>query len=174
MKTRILLTLIATTATTATMSAHATNGYFRLGYGANSIAMAGTGTALAQDGLAGAVNPATIFGVKQDFNVALSVFNPQRGFEVTGASPSQAQMGEFALTNGKVQSDNEYFLIPSFAYKTELNDDLALSVSVYGNGGMNTQYSESVFYAGKTGVDLSQVFLNTTLAIKLPLSLIHI
>ncbi len=168
MKTRILLTLIATTATTATMSAHATNGYFRLGYGANSIAMAGTGTALAQDGLAGAVNPATIFGVKQDFNVALSVFNPQRGFEVTGASPSQAQMGEFALTNGKVQSDNEYFLIPSFAYKTELNDDLALSVSVYGNGGMNTQYSESVFYAGKTGVDLSQVFLNTTLAIKLP------
>ena len=164
MKTRILLTLIATT---ATMSAQATNGYFRLGYGANSIAMGGTGTALAQDGLAGAVNPATIFGVKQDFTLALSVFNPQRGFEVTGAAPSDATSSQdFPLTNGKVQSDNEYFLIPSFAYKTELNDDLALSVSVYGNGGMNTQYSESVFYAGKTGVDLSQVFLNTSVAYK--------
>ena len=163
MKTRILLTLIATT---ATMSANATNGYFRLGYGANSIAMGGTGTALAQDGLAAASNPAVIFGVEQDVTVELSVFNPQRGYEVTGATPMQAQAGEFPLANGKVQSDNEYFLIPSFAYKTELNDELAMSVSIYGNGGMNTQYSEPVFYAGKTGVDLTQVFLNTAFAYK--------
>lgn len=163
MKTRILLTLIATT---ATMSAHATNGYFRLGYGANSIAMGGTGTALAQDGLAAASNPAVIFGVEQDITLELSIFNPQRGYEVTGATPMQAPMGEFPLANGKVQSDNEYFLIPSFAYKAELNDELALSVSLYGNGGMNTQYSESVFGGGKTGVDLTQVFLNTSFAYK--------
>jgi long-chain fatty acid transport protein len=163
MKTRILLTLIATT---VAMSAQATNGYFRLGYGANSIAMGGTGTALAQDGLAGAINPATIFSVEQDVTLELSVFNPQRGYEVTGATPSQAQVGEFALANGKVQSDNEYFLIPSFAYKTELSSELAMSVSLYGNGGMNTQYSESVFYAGKTGVDLTQIFLNTSFAYK--------
>lgn len=163
MKTRILCALIAST---AAMSANATNGYFRLGYSANSIAMAGAGTALAQDGLAAAINPATLFSVEQDVTLALSVFNPQRGYEVTGATPSQAQMGEFALANGKAKSDNEYFLIPSFAYKTELNDELAVSVSLYGNGGMNTEYSESVFYAGKTGVDLTQVFLNTALAYK--------
>lgn len=163
MKTRILFTLLATT---ATMSAQATNGYFRLGYGANSIAMGGTGTALAQDGLAGAINPATIFDIKQKYTLELSVFNPQREFEVTGATPNQAQLGEFALANGKVKSDNEYFYIPSFGYKTELSDDLALSVSIYGNGGMNTQYSESVFYAGKTGVDLTQMFINTSFAFK--------
>jgi long-chain fatty acid transport protein len=148
------------------MSAQATNGYFRLGYSANTIAMAGTGTALAQDGLAGSINPATIFAIEQDYTLALSVFNPKRGFEVTGASPSSAQPGEFALANGKVDSDNEYFLIPSFGYKRELNNDWAFNLSIYGNGGMNTQYSESVFYAGKTGVDLSQMFINSAFAYK--------
>jgi long-chain fatty acid transport protein len=163
MKTRILLALIAST---ATLSAQATNGYFRLGYSANTIAMAGTGTALAQDGLAGAINPATIFAIEQDYTLALSVFNPKRGVDVTGAEPSSAQPGEFALANGKVESDNEYFLIPSFGYKRELNNDWAFNFSVYGNGGMNTQYSESVFYAGKTGVDLSQMFVNSSFAYK--------
>jgi long-chain fatty acid transport protein len=163
MKTRILLALIVSI---TTMSAQATNGYFRLGYSANTIAMAGTGTALAQDGLAGSINPATIFAIEQDYTLALSVFNPKRGFEVTGASPSSAQPGEFALANGKVDSDNEYFLIPSFGYKRELNNDWAFNLSIYGNGGMNTQYSESVFYAGKTGVDLSQMFINSAFAYK--------
>jgi long-chain fatty acid transport protein len=96
----------------------------------------------------------------------LSVFNPQREFDVTGATPNQAQPGEFALANGKVKSDNEYFFIPSFGYKRELSDDVAFSLSVYGNGGMNTQYSESVFYAGKTGVDLTQMFINASFAFK--------
>lgn len=163
MKTRILLALIASV---STMSAQATNGYFRLVYSANTIAMAGTGTALAQDGLAGSINPATIFAIEQDYTLALSIFNPKRGFDVTGASPSSAQPGEFALANGKFESENEYFLIPSFGYKTELNKDWAFNLSIYGNGGMNTQYSESVFYAGKTGVDLSQVFINSAFAYK--------
>jgi long-chain fatty acid transport protein len=163
MKTRILLALIASI---STMSAQATNGYFRLGYSANTIAMAGTGTALAQDGMAGAINPATIFAIEQDYTLVLSVFNPKRGFDVTGAAPSSAQPGEFALANGKVESDNEYFLIPSFGYKRELNNDWAFNLSIYGNGGMNTQYSESVFYAGKTGVDLSQMFINSSFAYK--------
>ena len=164
MKTKILLILLATT---ATMNAQATNGYFRLGYGANSIAMGGTGTALVQDGSAGAINRATIFSVEQDVTLALSVFNPQRGYEVTGATPADATSAmDFPLANGKVKSDNEYFLIPAFAYNTELSDELAMSISVYGNGGMNTEYSESVFYGGKAGVDLTQVFLNTSFAYK--------
>lgn len=162
-KIRILFALIATT---AAMSAQATNGYFRLGYGANSIAMGGTGTAIAQDGLASAINPATIFSIKQPYTLELSVFNPQRRFDVTGATPNQAQQGEFALANGEVESDNEYFFIPSFGYKRDLKDDLAFSLSIYGNGGMNTQYSDSVFYAGKTGVDLTQMFINASFAFK--------
>jgi long-chain fatty acid transport protein len=168
MNIRTLSISIALTATMATtMNAHATNGYFRLGYGANSIAMGGTGTALAQDGLAGAVNPATIFSIDQTYTLALSAFNPQRGFDVTGAGPADAtSANDFPLTKGKVESDSEYFLIPSLGYKRTLNKEWAMSVSLYGNGGMNTDYSESVFYAGKTGVDLTQMFINTAFAFK--------
>lgn len=168
MNIRTLSVSIALTSSMAmTMNAHATNGYFRLGYGANSIAMGGTGTALAQDGLAGAVNPATIFSVDQTYTIALSAFNPQRGFDVTGAGPADAtSANDFPLTKGNVESDSEYFLIPSFGYKRTLNNDWAMSISLYGNGGMNTDYSESVFYAGKTGVDLTQMFINTAFAFK--------
>ena len=149
------------------ISAYATNGYFRLGFGTNSIAMGGTGTALAQDGLAGAMNPATIFTIDQEYTMALSLFNPKRSFEVSGASFSSAQVGDFALQNGKVESGSELFMIPSLAYKTDLGEDWAISVSLYGNGGMNTDYKASVFYGGDTGVDLVQAFLNTSVAYKL-------
>lgn len=150
-----------------TISAQATNGYFRLGYGQNSIAMGGTGTAIAQDGLAGAVNPATLFSVRDDMTLAVSVFNPQREFTVTGADQSGAQEGQFPLALGSTESDSEYFLVPSFAYQQDINADLAFNVSVYGNGGMNTDYNSPVFGAGDTGVDLSQLFINTAFAYRL-------
>ncbi|KZX79105.1 hypothetical protein A3715_08790 [Oleiphilus sp. HI0009] len=77
-----------------------------------------------------------------------------------------AMPGEFALTPQDTRSESDWFYIPSFGYKTDLSNDLALNVNLYANSGMNTDYDESVFYAGETGVDLSQVFLNTSIAYK--------
>lgn len=77
-----------------------------------------------------------------------------------------AMPGEFALTPQDTRSESDWFFIPSFGYKTDLSNDLALNVNLYANSGMNTDYDESVFYAGETGVDLSQVFLNTSIAYK--------
>lgn len=145
-------------------SAMATNGYFRVGFSANSIAMAGATTATAQDALAGASNPALANLIDNNYTVALSIFSPDRGFTVEGAEPSLAQPGEFALATGEVRSDGDIFLIPSFGYQRQLNDKFSVNIMVYGNGGMNTDYSESVFYAGATGVDLSQLFLNMAFA----------
>ncbi|CAN1539424.1 hypothetical protein MCEMIEM28_01732 [Burkholderiaceae bacterium] len=42
----------------ALIPAHATNGYFSHGYGIKAKGMGGAGVALAQDGFAGANNPA--------------------------------------------------------------------------------------------------------------------
>ena len=149
-----------------TASVSATNGYFRLGYGHNSIAMGGTGTALAQDNMAAAINPATIFGIDKTYGVELTLFNPKRGFEVTGASPMSAQAGEFPLMNGEVRSGSELFVLPSFGYQRAINDQWAMSLAIYGNGGMNTDYPAAVFGAGDTGVDLSQLFISTAFAYK--------
>lgn len=153
--------VIAAVLAFTSISAYATNGYFRVGYSPNSIAMAGATSAKAQDTMAAAYNPALTSQTEDGMTVALSFFSPDRGFEVSG-NPPPPGMNNFPLASGEVRSDSEMFLIPSFAYKKSLNDAWAMSVSLYGNGGMNTDYSESVFYAGATGVDLMQLFVNTT------------
>jgi long-chain fatty acid transport protein len=43
---------------------------------------------------------------------------------------------------------------------------MTLGVAIYGNGGMNTTYASPVFYAGRTGVDLAQMFVAPTLTYK--------
>ena len=55
------------------VTASATNGYFTHGIGARSLAVAGVGVALPQDGLAAAINPAGIarLGNRLDLGVSL-------------------------------------------------------------------------------------------------------
>jgi len=147
-------------------TADATNGYFRLGYSANSIAMGGASTATAQDAMAGATNPALAHNVEKTFTLAASVFAPDRGFTVEGGDFSSVTPNDFPLAPQDTTSDSHYFVIPSFGYNRILNDDWAVNVNLYANGGMNTDYSESVFGAGETGVDLSQLFLTVGAAFK--------
>ena len=59
-------------------SALATNGYFAHGYGIKSQGMAGAATALAQDGFAGANNPAAAAFAGERFDVGASLFSPER------------------------------------------------------------------------------------------------
>jgi len=74
---------------------------------------------------------------------------------------------------GNEDSDSEYFMIPSFGYNYMLTDHSALGISVYGNGGMNTDYDTATFNyvnpqlpQGSTGVDLMQLFIAPTYAHK--------
>jgi hypothetical protein len=45
-----------------------------------------------------------------------------------------------------VESDSNYFLVPEFGYNRMVNNNLALGVTVYGNGGMNTDYKLLIWY----------------------------
>lgn len=133
--------------------ASATNGYLSHGYGVKAQGMAGVGIGLPQDALAAATNPAGMVLVGDRIDFGAVWFHPTRGAEVGGNDLSG---------NGK--SD---FLIPEFGYNRALNGDSSLGVSVYANGGMNTEYSQSPFGSGKGGVDLAQLFIAPTYAIKL-------
>lgn len=139
-------------------SAFATNGYFSHGYGMKSKGMGGVGIALPQDSLAAAANPAgmVMIGNRMDFGV--DWFRPIRGAEVVGA-------GDF---NG---SDTKNFFIPEFGYNRMINPNMSAGVSVYGNGGMNSDYGNGVVPVfgpfGKAGVNLMQLFIAPTLAYKL-------
>ena len=142
--------------------AQATNGYFSHGYGIKAIGMAGAGIALPQDAIAAAINPAgmAMIGNRVDFGV--NWFSPDREAQIVG-SP--------APFNGTVYEANETsnFFIPEFGYNQMLNSTMSLGVSVYGNGGMNTDYDKPfpLFGSTRPGVDLSQLFIAPTFGWKI-------
>jgi long-chain fatty acid transport protein len=145
-------------------TAHATNGYFSHGYGIKYKGLAGAGVALRLGPLGPATNPAALaFGSKR-YDVSLSFFNPNRQYTVTG-NPS-LQPGTFGLAPGTIKSGSTLFVIPSLAANWSLGDNRAFGISIYGNGGMNTNYDNPTFGFKPTGVDLSQLFVAPTFAFK--------
>lgn len=159
-------------ATLAALPAFATNGYFPHGYGLKAKGMGGTATALAQDSMGGATNPAAMVWAGSRLDVGADVFSPRRSAERSGAG--------FPTLNGSVDSGREWFLVPEFGYNRMLGNDLSLGVTVYGNGGMNTSYPQGNFNcgggpanilcgSGGAGVDLMQLVVAPTVAYKLAL-----
>jgi long-chain fatty acid transport protein len=147
-------------------AAHATNGYFANGYSIESKALAGAGVALPQGSLDASTNPASMAFIGNRVDIGLSLFNPNREYTVKG-NPS-GYPGTFGLTPGTEKSHSKWFLIPSIGANWKLDDKSSIGVSVYGNGGMNTDYKTSTFYGSSpTGVDLIQLFISPTYARKL-------
>jgi len=113
--------------------------------------------------------------------LGVSLFSPRRSYDIKGnpTPPPEGcqQMGNcpFGLAPGKEDSDSEYFVIPSIGYNYMLTDHSAIGISVYGNGGMNTDYDTNTFNLNPglpsyekdpTGVDLMQLFIAPTYAHK--------
>ena len=143
-----------------TQNGSATNGYFPHGYGAVNDGLAGAGTSLPQDSLTVATNPAGLAFLGSRYDATLIFFNPNRQFTVTGAG---------FLPPGTVTSDSKLFEIPSFGANWTLNATSSLGLAIYGNGGMNTDYNAangSPFGNSPAGVDLSQLFVVPTYAVK--------
>ncbi|WPL16999.1 Outer membrane protein transport protein (OMPP1/FadL/TodX) [Thiorhodovibrio winogradskyi] len=183
--------------------AQATNGYFSHGYGTKNKGMAGAGTALPQDAMISAVNVAGVVWVDRRMDVGLTLFSPHREYTqrsstnnfppaaIAGgmAPPWPVPVGSNPDFTGTVDSEENFFLIPHFAYAHPLDDSSALGVSLYGNGGMNTSYDRkdttalpgtpgatglgtyggamATPAAASTGVDLSQLALNLNYSRKL-------
>lgn len=154
----------------------ATNGYFPHGYGLKAKGMGGASTALAEDAMGGATNPAKMVFAGGRLDLGLELFSPHRDAERSGA--------QFPGLNGKVDSDKTSFWVPELGYNRMLGSDLSLGVTVYGNGGMNTSYPQGPFQCptgqanppafpanmlcggGGLGVDLMQLIVAPTVAYK--------
>ncbi len=146
-------------------SAFATNGYFSHGYGMKAKGMGGAATASHDDAFFGANNPAAAAFAGNRIDLGADLFSPIR--ETSNA-------GDFG-TPVTSESDSEYFLIPEFGYNRMVNSNLALGVTVYGNGGMNTDYpalggalgtTNILGGTGSLGVDLMQLIIAPTAAYK--------
>ena len=155
------------------MVSEATNGYFAHGYGARSKAMAGATSALPQDAMSAAINPAGMAFVGDRLDLELEIFNPVREYSVHGA-PTLAP-GAFPLNPGTVKSGNSVFPIPTFGWNHMIDNSQSIGLTVFGNGGMDTDYPDfssntcppgrsGTFCGGSTGIDLAQVFISPSYA----------
>lgn len=143
------------------LSAHATNGYFSHGYGAQALGTAGVAIALPQDALVIAANPAGISHLGSRLDVGVSLFRPEREATVSG-SPVPGFNGTYSGDSKK------NFWIPEFGYTRQLTGGLSAGLAVYGNGGMNTGYERNPFAAiggqGQAGVNLEQLYVSPALS----------
>lgn len=152
-----------------TVPVWATNGYFSHGYGLKAKGRAGAAVATHDDAFFGANNPAAAAFAGNRLDLGADLFSPIREASRNGLGPG---------LDGSVESDSNYFVIPEFGYVKQMSPTLALGVTVYGNGGMNTDYPGGGFNCGmgpanmlcgmgRLGVDLMQLIVAPTAAYKL-------
>lgn len=153
--------LACTVAAAIAAPAHATNGYFAHGYGIKAKGMAGAGVALPQDAIAAATNPAGMVMVGDRMDVGVDWFRPIRNTEIKG----NTMLGDVSYD----ASSQKNFFVPEFGYNRMVNDTMSFGVTVYGNGGMNTDYTTPIglFGTSNAGVDLMQLFIAPTFAMKI-------
>lgn len=145
-------------------SALATNGYFSHGYGIKAKGMGGASIAMTDDAFGGANNPASSAWAGNRLEVGVDIFMPKRGMERTGP--------------GSVDSDSNTFYVPEFGYNRKLDDKWGVGLTVYGNGGLNTDYAggqtdcgggpvnNPLCGTGRTGIDMMQLIIAPTVAYK--------
>lgn len=154
--------------TMAATGAMATDGFFQYGFGARHKALGGAGTAAAWDATAMSINPAGLVHAGNELDLALSIFVPDRGFTGSG--------GPGFTPSGSVDgNETKGFPIPNVAYSRPMGENGAFGFSLYGNGGMNTDYApvtnpacgsapfpapNGVFCGGNAGVNLNQAFIS--------------
>ena len=157
-------------------SVFATNGLAPTGIGQEHKAMGGAAAGNPVNSMSMATNPASASFIGDGWDVELELFKPNRTVmrKDFPGMPSETYKGD----------EKSIFVIPGGGYKRQYNDKYAVGFSMYGNGGMNTEFKNSpVFPTGapapnhlapfnagtssNTGVNLEQLFISPTLGVKL-------
>jgi len=120
-------------------TAQAAGGYFVLGYGPYAGQSAGTSTAVGFDTFFGASNPAKLSVVGDRVDLGVLLFGPYRRAKRTGSDTPY----DFST-----KSRNDLFVIPDGGFARQINDTWSWGVTVYGNGGLNTEYHETTGVPG--------------------------
>lgn len=181
MKIRRLAAALAMMGIALPGAALATDGYFAHGYGMKALGRGGAGIAMTDDAFGGANNPGAMVWVGNRFDVGLQWFRPDREASRVGSAG-----GTGAFDGSANGNEDQNFFIPEIGFNYLLNPNLALGITVYGNGGMNTKYPAGQLDSGlcvggppsgvrsanllcgqgDLGVDLSQLLVAPTLSWK--------
>jgi long-chain fatty acid transport protein len=157
-------------------AAMATNGYFSHGYGMKAKGMGGASVAVTDSAFAGANNPAIAAWAGNRLEAGLDLFMPSpRGYSRTGSGGFGAGSIDAAQ-----DSDSNLFYVPEFGYNRAISDRMGVGITIYGNGGLNTDYAggkincgagagtaNALCGSGKMGVDMMQLVIAPTIAYKM-------
>lgn len=165
-KTTTWRTLAAVAIMASPLAAMATDGYMPHGLGIKSKGMGGASVAMTDNAFAGANNPAAAAWAGNRGEVGVDFFMPKRSMTRTGG-----------MLDTSAESGKELFLVPEFGYNMALSDKMGVGITVYGNGGMNTDFpggqincgggpANVLCGSGNLGVDLMQLIIAPTIAYK--------
>jgi len=146
--------------------ASATNGYFMHGYGEHAKGRGGVSVAMTDDAMGGANNPATMVWAGDRLDLGVDYFRPIRSTSRTNSAIGLS-----------VDSESTNFFIPEIGYNKMLSPNMSVGVSIYGNGGMNTDYpggqtncgagaANALCGSGRLGMDLMQLMIAPTFSYK--------
>ncbi len=178
-------TLLASSLAVALASpvAFATNGLAPTGIGQEHKAMGGAAVGNPVNTMSMATNPAAASFIDDGWDTELELFKPNRTVVRKALPPA---MGGFPSVTYK-GDEKSIFAIPGGGYKKQMNDKYSVGFSMYGNGGMNTEFKTGPTIvsdgrpgfpaagtiipfsqsAAHSGVNLEQLFVSPTLGIKL-------
>jgi len=141
--------------------AHATNGYFAIGYGMKNRSMGGAAIADPKDSLAATANPAGMAFVGSRLDVGGRFFIPKRQVA------AQGELGLSADSRGNGDSTSNLFFIPNMGFNFDYTRKLSIGMDMIGNGGMSTRYNQNFLFGNSTlGVSLMQAMILPTVAYK--------
>lgn len=136
-----------------------------LNYGPRAKSLAGGGTALVENSLWGNMNPGgqVFLGQKIGLGIELGMFNNSYNIigEPTEFEPTMSAMWPLGLNPGLAEAENKLNIVPQIAFNMNMDDDNAISISIYGNGNRGVEYATKTYYSPViAGFGSSEGFVN--------------
>ncbi len=143
--------------------AGASDGYFGQGYGVVAKGMAGAGIAYAGEALSIVANPAATVSLGNRAEADIQFVKIIRGSAIRGNA-----LGPDGSYSG---NGIRRFGIPEAAVTYQLGPRWATGIALYGNGGLNTKYSDNPYArfgaSGTAGTNMAQAIISPTLAYRI-------
>lgn len=122
----------------SSFSTFAVNGAFDFGFSEITRGMAGAGSALPQDTLIAAVNPAGMVDVGRRFDLGAVLYFPTMSYNATPVI--SANVSAIAVAPGKHESDVPLFFLPDAGINFPLDEKSSFGISLYSLGGFGSKY----------------------------------
>ena len=121
-------------------SAYAVNGAFDYGFSEITRGMGGAGSALPQDSLIAAINPAGMVDVGKRLDLGAVAYFPTMHYTATSVNLAELAPNNIAVASGKVPSSETLFFLPDFGMNFPINHKSSVGVSMYSLAGFGAKW----------------------------------